>query len=61
MAYRSKFVTDRQTNSLTPYTSGSVFFLSVKFATSLLALLAGDNVTNCLPLLKIQVDTLLGT
>ena len=32
-------ITDRQTNSLTPYGCG--FFLSVKFATSLLALLTG--------------------
>ena len=30
-----------QTNSLTPYTGVCGFFLSVKFATSLLALLAG--------------------
>ena len=35
--------TDRQTNSLTPYTGGCGFFLQVKFATSLLASLAGDN------------------
>ena len=34
--------TDRQTNSLTPYTGMGVFFLQVKFATSLLASLAGD-------------------
>ena len=34
--------TDRQTNSLTPYMVGCVFFLSVKFANSLLALLTGD-------------------
>ena len=34
--------TDRQTDSLTPYTGGCGFFLSVKFATSLLASLAGD-------------------
>ena len=33
--------TDRQTNSLTPYTGVCRFFLSVKFATSLLASLAG--------------------
>ena len=33
--------TGRVTNSLTPYTSVCVFFLSVKFATSLLTLLAG--------------------
>ena len=33
----------RQTNSLTPYTGGCGFFLQVKFATSLLASLAGDN------------------
>ena len=31
--------TDRRTNSLTPYTDLCGFFLSVKFATSLLALL----------------------
>ena len=35
------FVTDRQTISLTPYTWVCRFFLLVKFATSLLALLAG--------------------
>ena len=44
----SKFVTDRQTdrqtNSLTPYTGGCGFFLQVKFATSLLASLAGDKI-----------------
>ena len=40
---RSNFATDRQTNSLTPYTGGCGFFLQVKFATSLLASLAGDN------------------
>ena len=34
-------MTDRQTNSLTPYTGVCVFFLSVKFVTSLLASLAG--------------------
>ena len=34
--------TDRQTDSLTLYTGGRGFFLSVKFATSLLASLAGD-------------------
>ena len=33
--------TDGQTNSLTPYTGVCGFFLQVKFATSLLALLAG--------------------
>ena len=33
---------ERQTNSLTPYTGVCSFFLSVKFATSLLASLAGD-------------------
>ena len=33
--------TDRQTNSLTPYTGVCGFFLSIKFATSLLASLAG--------------------
>ena len=33
--------TDRQTNSLTPYTGGCGFFLQVKFSTSLLASLAG--------------------
>ena len=38
---RSKFVTDRQTNSLTPYTGVCGFFLQVKFATSLLTSLAG--------------------
>ena len=32
---------DRQTNSLAPYTGGSGFFLSVKFATSQAALLVG--------------------
>ena len=37
----SKFVTDRQTNSLTPYTGICGFFLSAKFVTSRLALLAG--------------------
>ena len=47
---RSKFVTDRQTNSLTPYTGGCGFFLQVKFATSLLASLAGDNFSLCLSL-----------
>ena len=41
MALRNR-ETDRQTYSLTPYTGGCVFFLSLKFATSLLALLAGD-------------------
>jgi hypothetical protein len=35
--------TDRVTNYLTPYTDGFVFFLQSKFFTSLLALLAGDN------------------
>ena len=34
--------TDRQTNSLTPYVGVSGLFLSVKFATFLLALLAGS-------------------
>ena len=34
--------TDRQTNSLTPNKGVCGFFLSVKFATSLLATLAGD-------------------
>ena len=34
--------TDGQANSLTPYTGICGFFLSVKFATSLLALLPGD-------------------
>ena len=34
--------TDRQTNSLTPYTGVCRFFLSVKFANSLLSSLAGD-------------------
>ena len=34
--------TDGQTNSLTPYTGVRRFFLSVKFATSLLASLTGD-------------------
>ena len=38
---RSKFVTDRQTNSLTPYICVCGFFLQVQFATSLLASLAG--------------------
>ena len=33
--------TDRQTNSWTPYTGVCVFFLQVKFATFLLASLAG--------------------
>ena len=33
--------TDKQTNSLTPYTGVCGFFLSVKFSTSLLALLPG--------------------
>ena len=33
--------TDKQTNSLTPYTRVCGFFLSVKFVTSLLASLAG--------------------
>ena len=33
--------TDRQINSLKPYTDVCGFFISVKFATSLLALLAG--------------------
>ena len=33
--------TDRQTNSKAPYTGVCGFFLSVKFATSLLASLAG--------------------
>ena len=33
--------TNRRTNSLTPYTGACGFFLSVKFATSQLALLAG--------------------
>ena len=37
----SKFVTDRRTISLTPYTGVCGFYLSVKFATSLLAWLAG--------------------
>ena len=39
--FRSKFVTDRQTNSLTPNMGVSGFFRSVKFAISLLPLLAG--------------------
>ena len=34
--------TDRQTNSLTEYIGVCGFFLSVKFATSLLALLTGE-------------------
>ena len=34
--------TDRQTNSLTPYTGVCGFFLSVKIATSLLTQLAGE-------------------
>ena len=34
-------VTDRQTNSMTPYTGVCGFFLSVKLAASLLASLAG--------------------
>ena len=34
--------TDKQTNSLTPFTGVCRFFLSVKFATFLLALLARD-------------------
>ena len=38
---RSKFVTDRQTNSLTPYIGVCGFFLQVQFATFLLASLAG--------------------
>ena len=38
--------TDRQTNSLTPYTGVCGFFLQVKFATSLLASLAGDKYKN---------------
>ena len=38
---KSKFVTNRQTNSLTPYMGGYGFFLQVKFATSLLTSLAG--------------------
>ena len=33
--------TDRQTNSLTPFMGVCGFFISVKFATFLLALLAG--------------------
>ena len=33
--------TDRQINSLTPYTGVCGFFLSIKYATSLLASLAG--------------------
>ena len=33
--------TDRQTNSLTPHKGVCIFFLSIKFVTSLLALLAG--------------------
>ena len=37
----SNLVTDRQTNSLTPCTGICGFFISVKFATSLLASLAG--------------------
>ena len=32
---------DKQTNSLTPYTGVCRFFISVKFAASLLALLEG--------------------
>ena len=36
-----KTKTDRQTNSLTPYTGVCGFFLQVKFATSLLTSLAG--------------------
>ena len=36
-----KNYTDRQTNYLTPYTGVCGFLLSVKFATSLLASLAG--------------------
>ena len=36
----------KKTNSLTPYTGGFVFFLSVKFATSLLVSMAGENRLN---------------
>ena len=39
--------TDRQTNSLTPYTGVCGFFLLVKFATSLLASLAGGLIIFC--------------
>ena len=39
--------TDRQTNSLTPHTGVCGFFLSVKFATSLLTTLAGELNKNC--------------
>ena len=42
----SKFVTDRQTNTLTPYAGVCGFFLPVKFATSLLASLAGGLTKN---------------
>ena len=38
---------DRQTNSLTPSMGGCVFFLSVIFATSLLASLTGDKFSCC--------------
>ena len=38
--------------SLTPYTGGCAFFLQVKFATSLLALLAGDKITKFQKYLK---------
>ena len=38
----------QDTNSLTPYTGGCGFFLQVKFATSLLASLAGDNTSELL-------------
>ena len=40
---RNLLQTDRQTNSLIPYTGVCGFLLQVKFATSLLASLAGDN------------------
>ena len=39
-------VCNRQTNSLTPYAGSCGFILSVKFATALLASLAGDNLNN---------------
>ena len=39
---RPILLTDRQTNSLTPFKGVCGFFLQVKFAISLLASLAGD-------------------
>ena len=46
-------MTDKQTNSLTPYTGVSRFFLTVKFTTSLLGLLAGGLVEEWIKILNL--------